>query len=146
MMLAVLRERAVKPAMDPNVLGTRISFTSVPALSSENITVGPQPGTRVSGASLMVIVRDGVLLAAGAVLMVRWHARIDVRWIGKVATFALMCGIPLVAWGSFGLALAATALALGWVAFSVGIVEYYVATVLYLQDFVAALRAPVAGA
>ena len=35
-MLAVLRESAVKPAIDPKVLGTRISLTSWPALKSEN--------------------------------------------------------------------------------------------------------------
>jgi hypothetical protein len=31
-----LRERAVKPAMEPKVLGTRISLTSWPALNIEN--------------------------------------------------------------------------------------------------------------
>ncbi len=34
-MLAVLRERAVKPAIEAKVLGTRISRTSCPALKSE---------------------------------------------------------------------------------------------------------------
>ena len=35
-MFAVLRESAVKPAIEPNVFGTRISLTSWPALNSEN--------------------------------------------------------------------------------------------------------------
>ena len=35
-MFAVLRERAVKPAIEAKVLGTRISLTSWPALKSEN--------------------------------------------------------------------------------------------------------------
>src|SRR5207245_5890979 len=35
-MLAVLRLSAVKPAMDPKVLGTRISLTSFPPLTREN--------------------------------------------------------------------------------------------------------------
>ena len=35
-MFAVLRESAVKPAMDAKLLGTRISRTSCPALNSEN--------------------------------------------------------------------------------------------------------------
>ena len=35
-MLTVLRERAVKPAIDVKDLGTRISFTSWPALKREN--------------------------------------------------------------------------------------------------------------
>ena len=34
-MLTVLRERAVKPAIDAKVFGTRISLTSWPALKSE---------------------------------------------------------------------------------------------------------------
>ena len=35
-MLAVLRESAVKPAIEPKLFGTRISRTSWPALNSEN--------------------------------------------------------------------------------------------------------------
>jgi hypothetical protein len=35
-MFAVLRDSAVNPAIEPKVLGTRISFTSVPAFTREN--------------------------------------------------------------------------------------------------------------
>jgi len=35
-MLALLRESAVKPAIEPKLFGTRISRTSWPALNSEN--------------------------------------------------------------------------------------------------------------
>src|SRR5207247_2001896 len=45
-------------------------------------------------AALMVIVRDGLILAAGLVLLTAYKVRLDVRWIGKVATFGLMLGIP----------------------------------------------------
>jgi len=92
-------------------------------------------------AALLILVRDGLILAAGVVVLVRGH-RIDVRFIGKVATFSLMFGVPAVAWGNFGLAIAAAARALGWAAFGVGIIEYYVAAVLYAFDFRDAIRRP----
>ena len=77
-------------------------------------------------AALLILVRDGLVILAGTVVLFRGR-RIDVRFIGKVATFSLMFGVPAVAWGNFGLPLAATARALGWIAFGIGIVEYYVA-------------------
>jgi cardiolipin synthase len=92
-------------------------------------------------AALLILVRDVLVLVAGVVLLAGRGARIDVRYIGKVATFTLMFAIPAIAWGSFDLALAGTATALGWVWFAVGIVEYYVAAALYAGDLVAAVRA-----
>lgn len=85
-------------------------------------------------AALLILVRDGLILIAGVVLLVARRGRIDVRFIGKVATFSLMTGVPLVAWGSFELPLAAATTTLGWTLYAVGIVEYYVATVLYIGD------------
>ena len=90
-------------------------------------------------AALLILVRDGLVILAGTVVLFRGR-RIDVRFIGKVATFSLMFGVPAVAWGNFGLPLAATARALGWIAFGIGIVEYYVAAGLYAFDLRAALR------
>jgi cardiolipin synthase len=90
-------------------------------------------------AALLILVRDGAILVAGAFLLARGR-RIDVRYIGKVATFSLMFGVPAIAWGNFGLPLSAAARALGWISFTVGIVEYYVAAALYVADFRAALR------
>ena len=95
-------------------------------------------------AALLILVRDGLILVAGAVLLAKGK-RIDVRVIGKVATFSLMFGVPAVAWGNFGLALAGAARALGWTAFGVGIIEYYVAATLYAFDFRDALRPSVTG-
>jgi len=95
-------------------------------------------------AALLILVRDVLILVAGLVLLAR-GGRIDVRFIGKVATFALMFGVPVVAWGNFGFALAHAALALGWIAYAVGIVEYYVAAVLYAFDLRDALRGPSGG-
>jgi cardiolipin synthase len=91
-------------------------------------------------AALVIIVRDLLILVAGLILLAKGR-RIEVRFIGKVATFALMMAVPLVAWGHFDLPLAAAATAVGWVAYGFGIVEYYVATVLYVRDFREALRA-----
>lgn len=92
-------------------------------------------------AALLILGRDALILVAGVFLLSKGR-RIDVRFIGKVATFSLMMGVPLVAWGNFGLVLGHAARALGWIAYGVGIVEYYVAGVLYAFDLRDALRAP----
>jgi cardiolipin synthase len=91
-------------------------------------------------AALLVLVRDGLILVAGAILMLRLKVRIDVRRIGKAATLALMFGIPLIAWGNFDLFLHAIALGAGWTFFVVGIVLYYAATVIYAADMARAVR------
>ncbi len=93
-------------------------------------------------AALLILVRDVAVLLAGLVLLSRRRVRIDVRYIGKVATFALMTAIGFIAWGNLGYALAPAALACGWAFYAVGIVEYYVATVLYIGDLRRAWRAP----
>jgi cardiolipin synthase (CMP-forming) len=93
-------------------------------------------------AALLILVRDVAVLIAGLVLLSRRRVRIDVRYIGKVATFALMTAIGSIAWGNLGYALAPAALACGWAFYGVGIVEYYVATVLYVGDLRHAWRAP----
>jgi cardiolipin synthase len=91
-------------------------------------------------AALLVIVRDALVLVAGGAVLLGLKVRIEVRWIGKVATFALMCGIPAVAWGSFDLPLQTLARVAGWAMFWVGIVLYYAAGVLYSFDLVRAAR------
>lgn len=84
-------------------------------------------------AAALILVRDVAVLTAGAVMATK-GLRIEVRWIGKVATFALMLAIPAVSWGSLGLWPAAAALAVGWPIFVLGIVEYYVAAGAYAND------------
>src|SRR5438552_3225049 len=69
-------------------------------------------------AALLVLVRDGLILIAGAMLLVRMKVRIDVRWIGKLATLALMFAIPLIAWGNFGLLAHGPARVTGWIFFA----------------------------
>jgi cardiolipin synthase len=84
-------------------------------------------------AALLVVVRDVAVALAGAVLL-RRGIRIDVRMLGKYATFTLMWGIPMIAWGNAGLPLNDLSLVLGWVWFPVGVVEYYAVTVMYVRD------------
>jgi cardiolipin synthase (CMP-forming) len=93
-------------------------------------------------AALLILVRDVAVLIAGIVLLWRRRVRIDVRYIGKVATFALMTAIGSIAWGNLGYVLAPAALACGWAFYAAGIVEYYVATVLYVGDLRHAWNAP----
>jgi cardiolipin synthase (CMP-forming) len=85
-------------------------------------------------AALLILVRDAAVLVAGALLLAGRRTRIDVRFVGKIATFTLMLAIPSIAWGNLGLPLAEAALAAGWGAFVVGIAEYYVATWAYVGD------------
>jgi cardiolipin synthase (CMP-forming) len=91
-------------------------------------------------AALLILVRDVTVLIAGLVLLSTRRARIEVRHLGKVATFSLMAAIACIAWGSLGYPIAPAALACGWAFYAVGIVEYYVATVLYVGDFRRAWR------
>jgi cardiolipin synthase len=85
-------------------------------------------------AALAVIVRDVAVIGAGLVLLARYRLRLDVRWIGKFATLCLMFGIPLIAWGRFGLLWHRAALGSGWVLFAMGLVTYYAAGVVYAFD------------
>jgi cardiolipin synthase (CMP-forming) len=92
-------------------------------------------------AALLVIVRDGLILIAGAALLAAFKVRLDVRWIGKTATFGLMVAIPLIAWGNFGLFLHRAATDVGWVMFWASIILYYAAAVIYAFDLARAARA-----
>jgi cardiolipin synthase (CMP-forming) len=91
-------------------------------------------------AALLVICRDALILLAGLALIVRYRIRLDVRWVGKVATFGLMCAIPLVAWGNFGLVLHGLTRVFGWLLFVPAITLYYVATAAYAVDVIRAVR------
>jgi cardiolipin synthase (CMP-forming) len=85
-------------------------------------------------AALLILGRDAVILIAGALVIAGTRIRLEVRFIGKVATFTLMMAIPWIAWGNLGLPLAEAALVAGWMTFAVGIVEYYVAAGAYVGD------------
>jgi cardiolipin synthase (CMP-forming) len=92
-------------------------------------------------AALLILVRDAVVLVVGAILLAGRKVRIDVRWVGKLATFSLMASVVWVAWGSLGLPLAEAATVMGWAAYAIGIVEYYVAAWVYMRDIRRALAA-----
>jgi cardiolipin synthase (CMP-forming) len=92
-------------------------------------------------AGTLVLMRDVVVLTVGSLVLFGEGIRLEVRWIGKVATFSLMVAIVGVSWGTLGLPFEAAALVTGWIAFAVGIVEYYLAGVVYLGDVRQALAA-----
>jgi cardiolipin synthase (CMP-forming) len=89
----------------------------------------------------VVLVRDAVVLFAAVFLAATRGPRIDVRPIGKYATFTLMWGIPAIAWGNAGLPLDDAVRVFGWVWFVVGTVEYYAAAAAYAVDLQRAFRA-----
>jgi cardiolipin synthase len=91
-------------------------------------------------AAALILLRDAAVLIAGAVVMAKHAVRLDVRWIGKIATFSLMTAIPWIAWGRLELPLAEAATVAGWIAFAVGITEYYVAAWRYAVDLRVASR------
>jgi cardiolipin synthase len=89
--------------------------------------------------ALIILVRDLAVLVAGVWGLGR-GIRIDVRPIGKYATFTLMFGIPMIAWGNAGLAFDDFMRVVGWVWFPVGALEYYAAAAAYTGDLREALR------
>lgn len=91
-------------------------------------------------AALLIVVRDAVVLAVGGILAVTGGPRIEVSLMGKYATFTLMWGIPLVAWGNLGIFPDDAFRVIGWTWFAVGTVEYYVATAGYAMELRRALH------
>jgi cardiolipin synthase len=85
-------------------------------------------------AALLILVRDVAVLLGGVALLWGRDLRVDVRGIGKIATFSLMAAIAWIAWGNAGGPLGDVLLVGGWLAYVVGIVEYYLAAGLYAID------------
>jgi cardiolipin synthase len=92
-------------------------------------------------AALLILVRDVAVLLGGAAVLWGRDIRVEVRWIGKIATASLMVAITWIAWGDAEGPLGEVLLVGGWLAFVVGIVEYYVAAGLYAIDVRDALAA-----
>jgi cardiolipin synthase len=92
-------------------------------------------------AALFVIGRDALILIAGVFLLVRYRVRLDVRWVGKAATFGLMVAIPLIAWGNLELPFHEFTLVAGWLVFVPALALYFLATAAYAVDVVRAVRA-----
>jgi cardiolipin synthase len=85
-------------------------------------------------AALLILVRDVAVLLGGAALLWGRDLRVDVRGIGKIATFSLMAAITWISWGNADGPLGDVLLVGGWLAYVVGIVEYYLAAGLYAID------------
>jgi len=85
-------------------------------------------------AALLILLRDVAVLFGGAAVLWGRQVRVDVRGIGKLATFSLMAAVTWIAWGNAGGALGNVLLVGGWLAYAVGIVEYYIAAGLYAID------------
>ena len=85
-------------------------------------------------AALLILLRDVVVVLGGAVLLWGRNIRVEVRGIGKIATFSLMAAIAWIAWGNADGPLGEVLLVGGWLAYVVGIVEYYLAAGLYAID------------
>ena len=90
-------------------------------------------------AALLILARDAMVVGAGVVLLLRRHARIDVRYLGNVATFTLLIAIGCISWGNLGYALAPAALAIGWLGYAAAVIEYYVTAIQYMGDLRRAL-------
>jgi cardiolipin synthase (CMP-forming) len=90
-------------------------------------------------AALLILVRDVAVLLGGAALLWGRDLRVDVRGIGKIATFSLMAAITWISWGNADGPLGDVLLVGGWLAYAVGIVEYYLAAGLYAIDVRGAL-------
>jgi cardiolipin synthase (CMP-forming) len=85
-------------------------------------------------AGILILIRDGIVLLVGGYVLFGRRIKLEVRWIGKVATFSLMVAVVGISWGTLGLPIGAAAIVVGWVAFIAGIIEYYLAGAVYLGD------------
>ena len=91
----------------------------------------------------VLVARDLVLAACLPVLRVRGYGPFQVVYLGKAATFLLLYAFPLLLLGIGTSGVAALARPLGY-AFAVwGIALYLYSGVLYLAQFVLAVRRPV---
>jgi cardiolipin synthase len=84
-------------------------------------------------AVVLLLARDVVLLAGWPLLRRRGVQPPEVVWIGKAATFDLLCALPLLIWGETGFVLAGVAHTLGLVMLWIGVPLYYVAGVVYVR-------------
>lgn len=88
----------------------------------------------------LIVGRDLLMLLVGILVFFARDVRIDVRKIGKRATFLIMLSIGGISWSTLGYVLAPMFRVLGWVWFVPGIVGAYVAAALYVGDLRRALR------
>jgi cardiolipin synthase (CMP-forming) len=87
----------------------------------------------------LLIGRDLVLLAGWPILKRRGVEPPEVVWVGKAATFDLLCALPLLVMGATTWVVAPVAHALGLVLLWLGVALYYVAGVVYVRMALAGL-------
>jgi cardiolipin synthase len=81
----------------------------------------------------LLLGRDLVLLAGWPLLRRRGVQPPEVVWVGKAATFDLLCALPLLIWGETGLAAADLAHGLGIFLLWLGVALYYAAGAVYVR-------------
>jgi cardiolipin synthase (CMP-forming) len=84
-------------------------------------------------AAALLLGRDLVLLAGWPLLRRRGVQPPEVVWVGKAATFDLLCALPLLVWGETGFVVAGLAHDLGLLLLWLGVALYYVAGVVYVR-------------
>ncbi len=87
----------------------------------------------------LLIGRDLVLLAGWPILKRRGVEPPEVVWVGKAATFDLLCALPLLVMGATTWVVAPVAHALGLALLWLGVALYYVAGVVYVRMALAGL-------
>lgn len=97
-------------------------------------------GSMPLGIGVAMIVREALVSLAVLVLAVRGAARIDVVWVGKAGTLALMFAVPLFLFGHADLSWRQDAEAAAWVFGVVGLALAWYAAATYLPLARAALR------
>jgi cardiolipin synthase (CMP-forming) len=82
---------------------------------------------------VLLLARDLVLLIGWPLLRRRGVQPPEVVWIGKAATFDLLCALPLLIWGESSFVAAGLAHALGNLLLWLGVPLYYVAGAVYVR-------------
>lgn len=109
------------------------------AVSSGLVALVLREGFPVWAAGL-IVGRDLLLLLVGVIAFLSTRVRIEVRWIGKRATFLVMLAIGGISWSTLGYPFGPALGVFGWVCFAPGIAGGYLAALLYLGDLRRALR------
>jgi cardiolipin synthase (CMP-forming) len=92
--------------------------------------------------AVLIPLRDVLLFGLILVLRRRGHGTLPVHFLGKAATFNLLCGFPLLLLGEGDSFVSQLAHALGW-AFAIwGTALYYWAAVLYVGQVRQVVRTP----
>jgi CDP-diacylglycerol--glycerol-3-phosphate 3-phosphatidyltransferase len=89
---------------------------------------------------IVLLARDGLLAATLPLLWSRGLSALPVTYIGKAATFALMCGFPLVLLGSWDVLWSRVVGACGWAFLIWGMYAYLWAFVQYAVQLALVLR------